>query len=450
MPLRWLRDGLRARGQHIEHPFLVCTSHLLPSDALLHKVDSSAVQGTVLQNTLQGPSHAQLIVAGHYRHLDSRRPTMRTLGAVAQRAQTDHALTHGGHTPLGAAHAKAYVQAPDLTTTTSHRALPTRDGHTPVQRRLRIRKERLSGVAVLPQPCLLCGGPEETPVHRNVGCALSRLLWPHYRQAEQEAAGHLPTGDKALWVAAWRSAGAAWTEVFCSGLVPEAAPAQVRAIARYDPPGGNSVDNFLPHMLWLGDFAWELPNHRLEQLLCEPLSAAARVHRWLTAAEASCPPPPLRPGKHFVASIRVMNGTLECPLQEDPHPYRDLPGGFSKHLQDALFPRWIIGRGSMTAWEARIVGEEWAREWGRWCAAIRAPEAPAQRYAAVPLEGWGPHTRPRTTMIRGAGCNHPWDAGAEAGLQAAPESWLGWSGHVSLLIRAPLPPCIVLHTANVL
>ena len=92
-----------------------------------------------------------------------------------------------------------------------------------------------------------------------------------------------------------------------------------------------------------------LRNHRLEQLLREPLSASARVHRWLTAAESSYPPPPPRPGKGFVASLRVVCGTLECPLQEDPHRYRDLPGGFSKHLQDALFLPWIIGRGSMTA-----------------------------------------------------------------------------------------------------
>ena len=40
---------------------------------------------------------------------------MRALSEVAQRAQTDHALTHRGHTPLGAAHATAYVHARDLT-----------------------------------------------------------------------------------------------------------------------------------------------------------------------------------------------------------------------------------------------------------------------------------------------------------------------------------------------
>ena len=146
---------------------------------------------------------------------------MRVLGEVAQRAQTDHALTHRGHTPLGAAHATAYVHARDLTAAaTNRRALRARDGHTPVQRRLRVRKERLSGVAIVPQPCLFCSGPEETPVHMHVGCTHSRLLWPHYRQAVHEAARHLPPGDKALWVASWRSAGATWTEVFCSGLVP--------------------------------------------------------------------------------------------------------------------------------------------------------------------------------------------------------------------------------------
>ena len=212
----------------------------------------------------------------------------------------------------------------------------------------------------------------------HVGCAHSRLFWPHYRQAVQETARHLPPGDKALWVASWRSAGAAWTEVFCHGLVPEEAEAQLRAIARYDPPGGTSVDNFVHHMLQLVDFARELGNHRLEQLLREPLSAAARVHRWLTAAEGNCPPPPPSPDKDFVASLRVVSGTLECPPQEDPRPYRDLPGGFSKHLQDALFPQWIIGRGSMAAREARIVGEEWAREWGRWWTP-RAPRRPPHK-----------------------------------------------------------------------
>ena len=161
-------------------------------------------------------------------------------------------------------------------------------------------------------------------------------------------------------------------------------------------------------------------------------------------------PPYPRPDKDFVASLRVVNGTLECPPQEGPHPYQDLPGGFPKHLQDALFPPWIIGRGSMTAWEARIVGEEWAREWSRWCTATRAPETPAQRYAAILLEGWGPVTRPRPTVIRGAGPDHPWDAATGEWLQAAPGPQTGWTGDVSPLLRMPVPPRIVLHAANVL
>ena len=121
MPLRWLRDGLRARGRHASHPFwyVRATSH--HGDALLHKADWAASQDTVLQNTPPGPSHAQLIVACHDGHLDLRPPTMRTLGEVAQRAQTEHALTHRGHTPPGAAHATAYVHVRDLTATATNR-----------------------------------------------------------------------------------------------------------------------------------------------------------------------------------------------------------------------------------------------------------------------------------------------------------------------------------------
>ena len=109
-----------------------------------------------------------------------------------------------------------------------------------------------------------------------------------------------PGGDDITWpdqVAPWgrkasttRKIKPQTSNLFSSGLVPEATEAQRRAIARYDPPGGTSVDDSSHHMLRLGDFAWELRNHRLEQLLREPLSAAARVHRWLTAAEGSCPP----------------------------------------------------------------------------------------------------------------------------------------------------------------
>ena len=197
---------------------------------------------------------------------------------------------------------------------------------------------------------------------------------------------------------------------------------------------------FFHHMLRLGDFAWELRKHRLEQLLREPLSAAARAHRWLTTAEGDHPPPPSRPDKDFVASLRVVNGTLECPPQEGPHPYQDLPGGFSKHLQDTLSPPWIIGRGSMTGREARIVGEEWAREWSRWCAATRAPETSAQQYAAIPLGGWGPDSRPRPTVIRGAGPDHLWDAATGEWLQAAPGPQTGWTGDVFSLVRTPVPP----------
>ena len=431
MPLQWLRDGLCARGRHARHPFwyVRATSH--HSEALLHKADWAASKDTVLQNTLPDPGHAQLIVAGRDGHLDLPPPKMRALSEVAQRAQTDHALTHRGHTPLGGAHTKAYVHAWDLTATaTNRRALRARDGHTPVQRRLRVRKERLSGVAVIPQPCLLCGGPEETPVHMHVGCTHSRLLWPHYRQAVREAASHLPDrgqspvgglvvlrrrhvdGNLLLRTVARGRGGAASRH---SPL----RPARRDLCGRFPPPNAPAGG------LCMG--ASQAPAG------ATPLRAPKRGS--LGAPMAHCgggrpPPPPPRPDKDFVASLPVVNGTLECPPQQGPQPYEDLPGGILKHLQDALFPPWIIGRGSMTAWEARIVGEEWAREWSRWCAATRAPETPAQRYAAIPLEGWGPDTQLRPTMIRGAGPDHPRDAATGECLPAAPGPQTGWTGDV--------------------
>ena len=151
------------------------------------------------------------------------------------------------------------------------------------------------------------------------------------------------------------------------------------------------------------------------------------------------PPPSARPGRDFVGSLCAVNGTLECPPQEDRHPYRNLPGGFWKHLQDALFPPWIIGRGSMTAWHARIVGAEWLRKWGRWFAATRAPGAPAQQYAAIPLEGWGPHTGPRPTMIGRGGYRPPVGRSGRGMATGGASRGVEW-GRVTAHLSALHPP----------
>ena len=95
------------------------------------------------------------------------------------------------------------------------------------------------------------------------------------------------------------------------------------------------------------------------------------------------------------------------------------------------------------------MGAEWARERVRLCAATRAPGAPAQHYTAVPLEGWGPHTRLRPTMIRGAGPDHPWDAAAGGWLRAASAPHVGWFWGCVLAHPGAPPPRLVLHAANV-
>ena len=183
---------------------------------------------------------------------------------------------------------------------------------------LRTQKERISGVSVLPQPCLLCGGRKGTPVHMHVRCSQSRLLWPHYNQAGKEAAQHLPPGDKALWVALCSSASAEWTIICCYGLVFDAAEPQHRMTTRYDPRGGYLFGRGPPSHARAGDFVWELHNHRLAQVLRRPHSAAARVHRCLRATKGDYSPPPPRPSTDFVDFLCLVNGTLQCPAREDP------------------------------------------------------------------------------------------------------------------------------------
>ena len=54
-------------------------------------------------------------------------------------------------------------------------------------------------------------------------------------------------------------------------------------------------------------------------------------------------------------------------------------------------------------------------------------------------------------MIREAGPDRQLEASlATESLRAAPEPHAGWSGDVSSLIPAPLPPRLMLHTAKIL
>ena len=101
------------------------------------------------------------------------------------------------------------------------------------------------------------------------------------------------------------------------------------------------------------------------------------------------PPTPQRPGGDFVASLCAVNGTLECPPQEDTHPYRDLSGGFSKHLQDALFPPWII--------HDRVGGMHSGR-------GVGARVGPVLRRDARPED---PCATIRRLPARGVGATHP-------------------------------------------
>ena len=55
------------------------------------------------------------------------------------------------------------------------------------------------------------------------------------------------------------------------------------------------MHDILQHMLRLGDFGWELRNHRLEQPLRTPHRTAVRAHWWPMAIEGDCPPPPAAP-----------------------------------------------------------------------------------------------------------------------------------------------------------
>ena len=206
------------------------------------------------------------------------------------------------------------------------------------------------------------------------------------------------------------------------------------------------MEEFLSHMLPLGYFGLGAPQPQAGTTPPQPTQRGGPGTPVAHSSRGRFTPPPPCPSMNFVASLRLVSGTLECPAQGDPRPYQDLPWGFSGQLRGALFPPWIIGPNSLTAWEARIVGADWAQEWSQWCMAASPPKAPAEWYAATPLEGRGRHTQLGPTTIRGADPEGEWDAESAAWLRAAPEPHIGWQGNLSWHLQKPLPPPRLCYT----
>ena len=266
------------------------------------------------------------------------------------------------------------------------------------------------------------------------------------RQAVQEAARHLLPGDKALWVASWRSAGAEWTEICCSGLVTRHSSARLPATTRrgdlrgrgpqaHAPARGRCVGAPQPQ-------AGANPQHASQRggqgviggsqrrtativpLPCRPAGISWTPSAWSTAVWSFSP-----------RKIPDATGTYPGVSTNTSRP--SLPTVDNRtQLHDGL-GRAHCGRGGDAGVERVVYNSTPAG-------------TPAAQYAAVPLEGQGPHTRPRPTVIHGAGPERPWDGETTEWLRAAPKPHTGWRGDVSSLVWAPLSPRLVLHTANIL
>ena len=78
------------------------------------------------------------------------------------------------------------------------------------------------------------------------------------------------------------------------------------------------------------------------------------------------------------------------------------------------------------------------------------PGDPCATIRRHPARGVGAAHPAETHHDPRAGPDQSWDAATREWLQAAPGPQTGWTGDVSSLVRAPVPPRIVLHAANVL
>ena len=92
----------------------------------------------------------------------------------------------------------------------------------------------------------------------------------------------------------------------------------------------------------------------------------------------------------------------------------------------------------MTAWEACKVGTEWMREWGRWCAATRAPGAPC---SSTPPRGVGAARPARAHHDSRGGPQSPVGCGGREMTAGGPGATRGMEwGCVLAHPGAPPPP----------
>ena len=338
------------------------------------------------------------------------------------------------HTPLASACEAVPLRAVHHGPT-QRNILRARDGRLSTMQVMRRWRQKLTLVAILAHPCILCWGPEEDIGHMRLLCArdeeVARLLCRRVAHFTAE----LPLTDRAVEFMAWREHGCRWTESLMAGVVPGDLKRLFAAVRAASSRGPAKAKLFVEDMVEVGEDVYARRNHRLTQIMQLPMQDRRRaVYAFLRGDTPFCPParrfkqhPPWNP-------FDGLPNDLQATLQRAPLHALLVPRSYIAHEEAmSLFPPWMAAVAhAFSQWIGSWMAQNYPafREWSR--------VVSAQSWAMV-----------SGTMVRDPdGQSDPW-------LQVyadhpAVGNVMGWPRQVLPVFQQPLPNLPVLAIVVVL
>ena len=342
--LNWIVEGLRRLPRRVggaHHWVVRQSSHL--AAVPLEEPDFAAARVVAPPVHFVLPKeHAVLLVPGDDWELAPHVPSMQALQHVRETEWRSLAERTRAHTPLASACEAVPLGA--LHHGPTHRnMLWARDGRLSTMQVMRRSTQKLTRVVIPAHPCIFCGGPGEEISHMRLMCAgdeeVARLLC---RRVEEFTA-ELSLTDRTVEFLAWREHGCRWTESLMAGVVPGDLKRLFAALRAASSRGPTKAKLFVENMIQIGEDVYARRNHRLTQIMQQPMQDQRRaVYAFLLGDTPFCPPagrvrrhPPWNP-------FDGLPHDLQATFQRAPLHALLVPKSYIAHKEAmSSFPYWM-------------------------------------------------------------------------------------------------------------
>ena len=338
--LNWILEGLRRLPRRIggpHHQVVRQSSHLAATP--LEERDFTAAHAKA------PPVHLllrkDLLVPRDNGELEPHVPSMQALEQVKEVEWRSLAAHTRAHTPLAGACEAVPLGAVHHGPT--HRNLQrARDGRLSTMQVMRRWRQKITRTVIPAHPCIFCGGPEEDTGHMRILCARDAAVARLLCESVEEFTAELPLADRAMEFLAWKQHGCRWTESLRTGVVPGDLKWLFAAVRAASSRGSPKAKLFSEDMIHIGEDVYARRNHRLTQIMQQPMQDRGKaVYAFLRADTPFCLP---------AGRVRQMPPW---------NPYDGLPGNLQTTFQRAPLHALLVSRSYITYDEAMFTFPQW-------------------------------------------------------------------------------------------